>query len=180
MIGQRVGAKHMRHQLCAALIEDDIDNEASSYVLSALPERYDDHEFEEILGYHLEQAHEYRRQLGPLDARAEDLGARAADVRPSLRAIAWTVAVLAVMTIVFDNLMIAAGLFEFADELPGYRIEYVDRPVRQCGSGDTVPLLGDAWLSLRFYPANAHTEEGQPTVLERQREQAQRLAELAK
>jgi predicted GH43/DUF377 family glycosyl hydrolase len=51
MIGQRVGAKHMRHQLCAALAEEDIDNEASAYVLSALPERYDDHEFEETLGH---------------------------------------------------------------------------------------------------------------------------------
>lgn len=62
-------------------------------------------------------------------------------------------------------------VFEFAGEQrPGYRIEYVDRPVRQCGSGDTVPLAGDAWLSLRFYPANAHTEEGRPTVLERERE----------
>ncbi|MFC4064567.1 glycoside hydrolase family 130 protein [Actinoplanes subglobosus] len=51
MIGQRVGAKHMRHQLCAALAEEEIDNEASAYVLSALPERYDDHEFEEVLGH---------------------------------------------------------------------------------------------------------------------------------
>ncbi|MEV4278380.1 glycoside hydrolase family 130 protein [Actinoplanes xinjiangensis] len=51
MIGQRVGAKHMRHQLCAALAEEEIDNEASAYVVSALPERYDDHEFEEILGH---------------------------------------------------------------------------------------------------------------------------------
>ena len=51
IIGHRVGAKHMRHQLCAALAEEAIDNEASAYVLSALPERYDDHEFEEVLGH---------------------------------------------------------------------------------------------------------------------------------
>jgi predicted GH43/DUF377 family glycosyl hydrolase len=51
MIGQRVGAKHMRHQLHAALAEEEIDNEASAYVVSALPDRYDDHEFEEILGH---------------------------------------------------------------------------------------------------------------------------------
>jgi predicted GH43/DUF377 family glycosyl hydrolase len=51
MIGQRAGAKHMRHQLHAALAEEEIDNEASAYVVSALPERYDDHEFEEILGH---------------------------------------------------------------------------------------------------------------------------------
>lgn len=35
---------------------------------------------------------------------------------PSFAAIGWTVLVLAVMTAVADNLMIAAGLFGFADE----------------------------------------------------------------
>lgn len=70
-------------------------------------------------------------------------------------------------------------VFEFAGEQrPGYRIEYVDRPIRQCGSGDSVPLAGDAWLSLRFYPANAHTEEGQPTVLERKRSWSDPAANL--
>jgi class 3 adenylate cyclase/tetratricopeptide (TPR) repeat protein len=34
-------------------------------------------EFEEILGYHLEQAYRYRTELGPLDERAVDLGIRA-------------------------------------------------------------------------------------------------------
>jgi class 3 adenylate cyclase/tetratricopeptide (TPR) repeat protein len=34
-------------------------------------------EFEEILGYHLEQAYRYRSELGPLDVAAVDLGARA-------------------------------------------------------------------------------------------------------
>ncbi len=36
-------------------------------------------EFEEILGYHLEQAYGYRRQLGPLDDHGADLGVRAAE-----------------------------------------------------------------------------------------------------
>jgi predicted ATPase/class 3 adenylate cyclase len=36
-------------------------------------------EFEEIVGYHLEQAFRYRVALGPLDARAARLAARAAD-----------------------------------------------------------------------------------------------------
>ncbi|HEX2077382.1 MAG TPA: hypothetical protein VHG08_06720, partial [Longimicrobium sp.] len=31
---------------------------------------------------------------------------------------------------------------------PGYRVEYVDRPVRQCGSGDPTGIAGDAWLSI--------------------------------
>ena len=34
-------------------------------------------EVEELLGYHLEQAHRYRAELGPLDAHAVDLGRRA-------------------------------------------------------------------------------------------------------
>src|SRR5688572_2350499 len=56
-------------------------------------------------------------------------------------------------------------VFEFETaELPGYRIEYIDKPVKQCGSGNVVNLKGDAWLEVRFYPANAHTEEGKPTV----------------
>ena len=36
-------------------------------------------EFEEILGYHLEQAYRYRVELGPLDARSVAVGRRAAD-----------------------------------------------------------------------------------------------------
>lgn len=60
------------------------------------------------------------------------------------------------------------AVFEFAtDEMPGYKVEYIDKPVRACGSGDVVPLAGDGWLEIRFYPANAHTEEGKPTVKNR-------------
>lgn len=66
--------------------------------------------------------------------------AHARDVRPSLRAIAWSFAVLAVMTIVFDNLMIAAGLFEFADEhLVGLR--FWRAPVEDLGYPLAVVLL---------------------------------------
>ena len=36
-------------------------------------------EFEEILGYHLEQAYRYRTQLGPLDEHGVDLGVRASE-----------------------------------------------------------------------------------------------------
>ena len=35
-------------------------------------------EFEEILGYHLEQAHDYLAELGPLDDRGRELGVRGA------------------------------------------------------------------------------------------------------
>ncbi|MFN2421669.1 MAG: hypothetical protein ABR527_09900 [Gemmatimonadota bacterium] len=55
--------------------------------------------------------------------------------------------------------------FEFAEPaLPGIHVEYVDRPVRDCGAGQVVPIAGDAWLAVRFYPANAHDERGQPTA----------------
>lgn len=55
-----------------------------------------------------------------------------------------------------------------ADEVPSYHVEYVDRPVLQCGSGEAVPLAGDAWIVIRIQPANAHTEEGQPTITQRE------------
>ena len=42
-------------------------------------ERGRETEFEEILGYHLEQAYRYRRELGPIDAEGRDVGERAAE-----------------------------------------------------------------------------------------------------
>lgn len=60
--------------------------------------------------------------------------------------------------------------FEFEGaQMPGYRIEYIDEPVRSCGSGDVAPLKGDGWLEIRFQPAQAHSEEGNPTVENRER-----------
>jgi hypothetical protein len=56
-------------------------------------------------------------------------------------------------------------VFEFAGAtLPGYKVSYIDRPVRQCGSGEVVSLPGDGWLEIKLQPAYAHTEEGRPTV----------------
>lgn len=61
-------------------------------------------------------------------------------------------------------------VFDFQDaELPTYRVEYVDNPVRACGSGDEVRLAGDGWLAVSFTNARAHTDEGQPTILDRAR-----------
>ncbi|HET6532136.1 MAG TPA: glycoside hydrolase family 130 protein [Actinoplanes sp.] len=51
MIGHRGGALHMRHQLAAALVDAELDNEASAYLISALPERYTDEEFEDVIGH---------------------------------------------------------------------------------------------------------------------------------
>jgi hypothetical protein len=52
--------------------------------------------------------------------------------------------------------------------LPSYNAEYVDRPLIECGSGNQVFPVGDAWLELRLEPAAAHTEAGQPTLGERE------------
>jgi hypothetical protein len=61
-------------------------------------------------------------------------------------------------------------VFEFAaTALPGYHIEYIDRPVRKCGSGDPTAVAGDAWLEVRFSPADAHTQAGVPMIRERER-----------
>lgn len=65
----------------------------------------------------------------------------------------------------FDRIVLDFG----ADSVPGYRVGYIDEPVRQCGSGEVVPLAGDGRLSITVQPANAHTEAGEPTVRERER-----------
>ena len=56
-------------------------------------------------------------------------------------------------------------VLEFSgDGLPGYHLEYVDRPVRACGSGEVVPMPGDAWLAIRLTPSQAHDENGRATL----------------
>ncbi len=60
-------------------------------------------------------------------------------------------------------------VFEFeGNAIPGYHIEYVDKPVRDCGQGAVVPISGDGFLLIRLQPANAHTEAGVATVQNRQ------------
>ncbi|MGH7443866.1 MAG: AMIN-like domain-containing (lipo)protein, partial [Longimicrobiales bacterium] len=63
----------------------------------------------------------------------------------------------------YDRIVLDFG----ADAVPGYRIGYVDQPVRACGSGEPVELPGDAWLSIRLSPAAAHDESGELTVRNR-------------
>lgn len=59
-------------------------------------------------------------------------------------------------------------VLEFAgQEVPDYHVEYIDRPVRQCGSGNVVDMAGDGWLMIRVEPANAHDDNGRPTITER-------------
>lgn len=55
------------------------------------------------------------------------------------------------------------------DRVPGWHVEYVDEPVRQCGSGEPTPIAGDGWLEIRLTPAAAHDEAGNATVRERER-----------
>ena len=60
--------------------------------------------------------------------------------------------------------------FEFeGNTIPSYHIEYIDKPIRQCGSGEVVQVAGDAWIEVRFSPAQAHTDSGEPTVRDRER-----------
>lgn len=61
-------------------------------------------------------------------------------------------------------------VFEFeGSAVPGYRVEYIDSPAVQCGSGEPVKVAGAALLQVRLSPAQAHTEAGEPTVRERER-----------
>jgi hypothetical protein len=67
-------------------------------------------------------------------------------------------------------------VFEFlGDQLPTYKIEYIDKPVRACGSGDVVPFAGDAWLSVRLSGAQAHAPEGDATIPMKDRTQSPNL-----
>jgi predicted GH43/DUF377 family glycosyl hydrolase len=51
MIGPRTVAKHQRDLLAAGLHEEGLDNEVSAFIMNALPERYDDEEFEDVLAH---------------------------------------------------------------------------------------------------------------------------------
>ena len=56
-------------------------------------------------------------------------------------------------------------VFKFAESgLPGYRIEYTDKPAQKCGSGEAVSVRGNARMLIQIKPANAHTEAGQVTM----------------
>jgi len=56
-------------------------------------------------------------------------------------------------------------VFEFeGSRLPGYQVEYVDKPVEKCGSGAPVAIPHDGLLRVRMSLAQAHTDEGEATV----------------
>ena len=59
-------------------------------------------------------------------------------------------------------------VFEFAsDSAPGYHVEYAAGPVRRCGSGDVVSVAGTHHLVVRFEPARAHDDQGNPVPPQR-------------
>jgi hypothetical protein len=59
-------------------------------------------------------------------------------------------------------------VFEFRETVPGYRIEYVNRPARDCESGQVRRVEGSARLEVQFSPAQAHTEDGEPVFRPRE------------
>jgi len=55
-------------------------------------------------------------------------------------------------------------VFEFTNGLPGYRVEYVQPPLKEDGSGNVVPLDGNAFVEVRMEPASGFdltTNEGE-------------------
>jgi hypothetical protein len=45
-------------------------------------------------------------------------------------------------------------VFQFRDHLPGYRVEYVEPPLKEDGSGNVVQVKGSAFVVVRMEPAS--------------------------
>lgn len=54
-------------------------------------------------------------------------------------------------------------VFEFSGNPPDYRLEYIEPPIVADPSGLPIEIAGDAFLWVRFEPANAHDDDGNPT-----------------
>jgi len=89
---------------------------------------------------------------------------RAVSVDREVQAVATAIDARLALNHGFDRLVLE---FE-GDEIPSYRVEYVDGPIRQCGSGDPVSLAGNAFLIVRLQPARAHDSEGRAAIAERE------------
>ncbi|KFE67971.1 AMIN-like domain-containing (lipo)protein [Hyalangium minutum] len=63
-------------------------------------------------------------------------------------------------------------VFEFdGAQVPGYQLEYVNKPIVKCGSGNETEVAGQGWLQVTLTPAQAH-EGGTATINERERKSA--------
>jgi hypothetical protein len=54
-------------------------------------------------------------------------------------------------------------VFQFREGVPGYRIEYVEPPLKEDGSGDVVEVRGNSFVTVRMEPASGfdlNTNEG--------------------
>jgi hypothetical protein len=65
----------------------------------------------------------------------------------------------------FDRIVFGVDGFR----LPTYTVQYVPSPIQHCASGQNIPVAGTAWLQISMDNAQAHTEEGQPTITDRNR-----------
>lgn len=71
-------------------------------------------------------------------------------------------------------------VFEFEGETPpGFRVEYIDKLTRKCGS-DELKVMGGTWLLVRMTPAQAHNESGRSTVGSVQLDQDLKLIKLVR
>lgn len=64
----------------------------------------------------------------------------------------------------FDRLVLDFG----DDAVPAWTAAYASRPVLRCGSGEPARIEGERWLRVRLRSAQAHDDQGQPTVRQRQ------------
>jgi len=63
----------------------------------------------------------------------------------------------------FDRMVL-----EFGDApVPRWSTAYATRPVMSCGSGEPVRVEGARWLRVRLQTAQAHDDQGRPTVRQR-------------
>lgn len=56
-------------------------------------------------------------------------------------------------------------VFEFDPNVPAYRIEYIERPVTEDGSGDEVTVEGEAVLQVRLEDAGGARIDGETVIL---------------
>lgn len=75
----------------------------------------------------------------------------------------------------FDRLVFEMDGFHQAT----YTVKYAQPPFSDCGSGMTHAVAGRAWLQIQMTPAQAHTDEGKPTVLRDQQFHCANLKALA-